>query len=364
MTQPPSRFRFFRPILAGANLRDRLVACAGAAIGICLTGLVSTLVLGHEVALPLIVAPMGASAVLLFAVPASPLAQPWSVISGNTISALVGVTVRMIVPDPMLAAGLAVGLAIAAMSLTRCLHPPGGAAALTAVVGGPAVVAAGFMFVLVPVALNSVLLTLLGWLFHKLSRHSYPHRPAPAPVNLHATADAPPQLRVGFQAADIDAALKDAGEAFDISRDDLDRLLRQVEMRALARSHGGVTCADIMSKDVVSLAAWESVAIAHDLLLSHGVRALPITDDAGRLAGTVGLRDLARGTGSVGEVMAVAAVSTPEAAAFSLIPALTDGRTHAVVIVDGDRRILGIVTQTDLLAALSRLSALAIAPPA
>ncbi|MEG8058719.1 HPP family protein [Sphingomonas sp. 22L2VL55-3] len=76
--------------------------------------------------LPLLVAPIGASAVLIFAVPASPLAQPWSVVGGNIISALVGVTAARFVPIPYLAAGVAVGGAILVMSLLRCLHPPAG----------------------------------------------------------------------------------------------------------------------------------------------------------------------------------------------------------------------------------------------
>jgi len=70
---------------------------------------------------------MGASSVLLFAVPASPLAQPWSIVGGNFVSALVGIGCAHWIPDPALAATLAVGLAIIAMFQLRCLHPPGGA---------------------------------------------------------------------------------------------------------------------------------------------------------------------------------------------------------------------------------------------
>ena len=79
-------FRLFVPILAGATLRERIIACIGATIGIALTGAIGGLVLGNGPHVPLLVAPMGASAVLLFAVPASPLAQPWSIIGGNTTS--------------------------------------------------------------------------------------------------------------------------------------------------------------------------------------------------------------------------------------------------------------------------------------
>lgn len=221
----------FRPVLAGASLRDRLVACVGALLGIALTGTIAYALPLAPDGLPLLIAPVGASAVLLFAVPASPLAQPWSIVGGNVVSALVGVTVAQLVPHPGVAAGLAVGAAILAMSLVRCLHPPGGAVALSAVIGGPAVVSSGYMFAFAPVGLNSALLVLLGWLFHRYSGHSYPHRAVPA------ARTAPPPA-ADLIADDIDRALEDLGETFDISREDLDLLLRRAELHAARRRAG------------------------------------------------------------------------------------------------------------------------------
>lgn len=77
------------------------------------------LLLGPGANIPLLVAPMGASAVLLFAVPASPLAQPWSIIGGNLVSATIGVTCANVIGDPTLAAALAVALAICGMFALR-----------------------------------------------------------------------------------------------------------------------------------------------------------------------------------------------------------------------------------------------------
>ncbi|MFD0934412.1 HPP family protein, partial [Methylobacterium trifolii] len=74
------------------SLRERVRSAAGALIGILATGLISRAALGAEAALPAMIAPMGASAVLLFVVPASPLAQPWSILGGNLVAALVGVS--------------------------------------------------------------------------------------------------------------------------------------------------------------------------------------------------------------------------------------------------------------------------------
>ena len=342
-------------MLVGATLRDRFVASIGALIGVLLTAAICRVALGNTAALPFIVAPIGASAVLVFAVPASPLAQPWPVIGGNTISALIGIAAAKLVGDAALAASLAVAIAIAAMSLTRSLHPPGGAAALTAVIGGPAVTAAGFGFAFIPVAVNSALLVTLGWLFHKVSRHSYPHVPAPAQENVHNTDDVPAQRRIGFQAADIDGALADLGETFDIGREDLDRVLRQVEQRALIREHATLTCADLMSKDIIVIHPNEGTETARQLLVTHAIRTLPVVDQRLVLLGTVGLRDLNGLSGPVRNAMVPAVIARPETPAMAQIAPLTDGATHAVVIIDDEHRAIGIISQTDILAALARM---------
>lgn len=219
--------RLFKPILAGVQTGDRLMACLGASLGIGFAVAVCSLLPLPVADFPLLVAPLGASAVLVFAVPSSPMAQPWPVIGGNMISALVGVLAYQSIGDFGLAASVAVGAAILIMSLLRCLHPPGGASALTAVIGSEAIHAAGYAFALVPVALNSICLVLLALLFHKFTGHSYPHRVKAAPASI---ASAPI-----LHAADIDAALADMGESFDISRADLDALLTRAEIHAAKR---------------------------------------------------------------------------------------------------------------------------------
>jgi CBS domain-containing membrane protein len=233
--------KLFRPILAGATARDRALACVGVLVGIALVSLVGALAHGGDDELLWIVAPMGASAVLVFALPASPMSQPWPVIGGNVLSAAAGLAVAEVVGDRALAAGLGVALAIALMSVTRCLHPPGGAAALTAALGGPGVAAAGF-FPLVPVGLNAVVLVTAGWAFHRLSGHSYPHV-APAVAAVAASAPAPLPL-VEFRTDDVDAVLVEIGDAFDIGREDLEVILRAVELHALARTRGDLAGAD------------------------------------------------------------------------------------------------------------------------
>ncbi len=115
-----------------------------------------------------LVASMGASAVLLFAVPHGPLSQPWPVIAGNVVSALIGVACARWISQPLLASAVAVSLAIGAMHYLRCIHPPGGATALTAVTGGEAVRALGFAYAITPVLLNALTMVLIAVAFNYL----------------------------------------------------------------------------------------------------------------------------------------------------------------------------------------------------
>src|SRR5690606_20237739 len=123
----------FRPVSLNVDGRERLRAVVGALLGILFAAGVSQWLAGTPVVGAWLLAPLGASAVLVFAAPASPLAQPWSVVGGNTVSALVGVLCASWLPEVVPAAALAVALAIAVMFALRCLHPPGGAMALSAV---------------------------------------------------------------------------------------------------------------------------------------------------------------------------------------------------------------------------------------
>src|SRR6516164_7150921 len=98
---PSALLRRFLPQSLPASLTERLRAAIGALLGIALTAFASTAWLGHAGDLPLLIAPMGASAVLLFGVPASPLAQPWPIVAGNLIAALIGVTAARWIGSPL-----------------------------------------------------------------------------------------------------------------------------------------------------------------------------------------------------------------------------------------------------------------------
>ncbi|OON63715.1 hypothetical protein B0920_10290 [Massilia sp. KIM] len=257
-------------------------AAFGALLGLLLSGVLSQLALTYAAPgahIAWLIAPMAASAVLLFCVPASPLAQPWPVIGGSMVSALTGVACAQLVPDTMLAAPLAGGLSIVAMFLLRCLHPPGGAVAMTAVLGGAAVQEAGFAFALAPVGLNAVLLTAAALAYNRLTGAHHAH----APAQPSTVAD-----------EDIDAALEQFGEALDVSRADLATIVSEVEQHAAGRRARGLCAGEVASPPVARLAPEQSLETAREQLLRHGVPALPVVDREGRLLGLLTQSQLLR----------------------------------------------------------------------
>lgn len=335
---------------------DALRGGLGALLGVAVVGFLARVIHDHTASwVPLIAAPVAASAVLVFAVPASPLAQPRGVLGGNLVSAFVGVACGLLIPIPLLAAAVSVGVAIVAMSLLGCLHPPGGAVSLGAAVAAPAAGLAAFPDTLGLVGLCSLLLISAGMMYSRVSGRSYPHRVAP-PVNAHATADKPPSQRVGFTPADLDKALAQYGELLDVSRDDLDALFRQVELQAHRRIHSQIRCGEIMSRDVKTVAAEQTTESALAFLRSHDLRAAPVIDEQGRVVGMVRRAELVAGKGRLVETVLDPFVHKvrPSTAIEALLPVLSSGAVHEAMVVDENRVLQGVITQTDLLAVLYR----------
>lgn len=358
----------FAPAPVGVNGREKLYGAMGALLGLFCTEWVGRHALGD--ASPWFIAPMGASAVLLFAAPASPLAQPWSIMAGNLVSALIGVFCAQFIPVPGVAAAVAVALAIGAMFSLRCLHPPSGAVALTAVLGGPAVASLGYGFALWPVALNSAILLCIAVVFNGALKRNYPRRHAD-PAAGHNTRDLVPSARLGFSPADLDDALTQRGELLDISKEDLEEIVLAAEMRASVRRFGDVHCADIMSRDVVTVQAQDPLDYAVRLFDKHRLQALPVLDSAGRYAGMVSQGDvLARQTRLAAVAVDADAApgllvadcmrsevpfATPGLPVIELARPMSDS-LHCVPVLDEARNLVGLVTQSDLVAALYQIA--------
>ncbi len=207
---------------------EKWVSVLGGLAGIALVSVASALALGPgplaTLAVVLVAASMGSSAVLLFALPHSASSQPWPVFGGHLVSALVGVACTRWFGAGALGAGAAVGLAIGAMHYLRCIHPPGGATALTAVVGGPVVHGLGYQFVVTPILVNVVLLLLAAVAVNAL----FPWRRYPAAWGAPGRAVAG---EAGAEAglaelspADLEYAMKRLDLVIDVAPEDLREL--------------------------------------------------------------------------------------------------------------------------------------------
>jgi CBS domain-containing membrane protein len=369
-------FSSFIPSPVAVRWPERLRSCVGALIGIAFTGGAMHVLLGPVASIPFLVAPMGASAVLLFAVPASPLAQPWSIIGGNLVSATVGVACANWIPDPVGAAALAVALAICAMFALRCVHPPSGAVALTAVLGGPTIHALGYRFVAEPILIQSVALLGAALVYHAVTGHRYPHA---AHHTARKDAKEPSVApNTGFTREDLEAVLSRRTELLDIDLEDLESLLRDVQLQAYARSFNQLSCGQIMSRPAIAVSATTPVSDAWRLLRERGFKALPVTDENLHVIGIVTRADLdgertqgmiapsptrmrrwfkAR-TNSAPQVGAVmnsdvrtVTVTTPFA---DLLPLFANDGHHHIPVLDNDERLAGMITEADLIAGLYR----------
>lgn len=362
--QPSWLGRWLPPALLTSRT-ERWLAVAGAFFGIWCTAVLSRwLSAGDAVWL---IAPVGASAVLVFTAPASPLAQPWSVVVGNTVSALVGLGCAAWLHGPVLAAPVAVAAAIAVMMALRCLHPPGGAVALlVALMPDP-----GWHFALFPVLTNSALLVLSGMLYNRLRGHPYPHRAAPASPS--ALSDVPGQI----ERADLEVAMARYGQVLDVAPDALALLLRQAQGAASERLWNTLMCRDIMTPDPVVADFRASLAEAGERMQRLNIKALPVVDQTRHVVGILTRTDVWRQTRdgaqrlpllTVGEVMTrQVRVASADSHALDLLPLFSSAGHHHLPVIDADKCLVGILTQTDLVRALSRVVArpeLADAPPA
>lgn len=152
---------------------ERLRSVLGAFIGLTLVLVAAKLLRELSGLDEWLMASLGASALLVFALPQSPMSQPWAVIAGNTLSALVGISVASLVGEQLIALPLAASLSILAMFMLRCLHPPAAAVALIAVLGQ----VLHYRYAFFPVMIDSILLVLVGAAYSNLAGKKYPNRP-------------------------------------------------------------------------------------------------------------------------------------------------------------------------------------------
>lgn len=276
-----------------------------------------------------------------------------------------------LIPDATLAAALAVAVAMGAMMLLRCLHPPGGATALLALL----LHNDSWLFVVSPVLSDSLLLVAAGIAFNSLTGRSYPHRTA-----LKSEA-AQPENASRFTRGDLDSALQHYNQVIDVNPDDLVGLLQHAQAAAFQRTLGTLRCKDIMTPHPKAVEFGTALDEAWAFMRKSRVKALPVLERARRVVGIVTmadflrharlddhtglaarLQDMLRPSGLthtdraevVGQIMTrQVRVASGERHAVELPPLFSKAGHHHLPIIDDEKRLVGILTQTDLVRALS-----------
>ena len=379
--------KLFGPRQSTVSVHEKVISAAAGLIAIGLIMAVSQYFLDAE-AMPWVVASMGASAVLLFAVPQGPLSQPWSFIGGHLFSAFIGISVAKLIADPVLASALAVSLAIFVMYLTGSLHPPGGATALTAVVGGAGITELGYWFMLTPITLN--LLVMLGWaviINNLLPNRSYPNGIrdiGKSQTNLNkkiqsSDCGSPSELPNLIHRSDLHQALSEMDVFVDVSEDELNKIFNLSLMHTHKKKMGDVLCQDIMTSNVTSVEYDTEIETVWKLMIEKRVHAFPVVDQAGYVLGVISLTDFLnqidfkadsgmiaqlnefiKKTNSLhtkkpecaGHLMSKPAITiNAEQHILDLFELFYSHNIHHLPVVNSDNKLNGIITPKDLLLA-------------
>lgn len=357
----------FLPDALHTRPREWSRAALGAAMGFLFSTWVCSQLFGLHMAVHFS-GPLAASAVLLFAVSSGALAQPWSILGSYLCACVVALTVSHFIDHSLTGAALALGLSLLLMCPLRCLHPPGGAIAFcmvfaTTLPGDP------FWQPALAAMTAGVALMACALLYNNLTRVPYP-RPHPGSITQHHTHDPLPSERTGINADDLDHALDELGSFVDITREDLELIVRSTEKHALRRSMGDIRAGQMMSRDLVYATPETPVAKGLYLLTHHQLKALPILDRGKQLVGIVSLVDLVSAVRSnsfnlramlglekkqvLGELMSSPVQSVEvDAHVVDLIELLSDEGLHCLPVLDNGV-LVGVITQTDLVAALHR----------
>lgn len=364
------------------NLKGKLAAVSSCFLAILIIALVTQAYIGSLI-YPILVASMGASAVILFIIPGSPLAQPWPFVGGQLCSALVGVTCAQVFPEIAISAALAAGGSVLIMLLLRCLHPPGSATALAPVLAGDPLTSLGFDFVLYPVAINVGLMLIMALLINRwIMGRDYPiycvaHHKSESSPNKIIT------VQPNINKEDLAYALQNNETFIDVTATEIRNLLLQAEKHHFQQQHPTLNCADIMSRDVVTVEYGTDVESAWALMYQQQLQAMPVIDRANRVIGIITWSDFFKQINlnvydslqdkfrafirrsseihtdkpeAVGHLMTKSVKVVAENAHITeLIPLLSEDGLRQAPIVNDEKRLVGMVYQPQLIAALYRL---------
>ena len=350
------------PALPAFHAREQLRAGVGALIGISLCALLVSLGVAFGTSSLYLVAPLGATAVLVFCVPNSPLAQPWSAIVGNVTAALVALAVIRLVPNPW-SPGMAVGAAITAMMLVRALHPPGGAVALLTALESDQALEAGPLFALMPVGLTTGTLVVAAIAYNRATSRVYPFRQP----KKEDTKE--PVERLGLTNEQLTELLDRFNQSANLGVADLGRLLAAAETEAAQHRFDGTTCADIMTTGLITVRPDTHISEAARLFSRHAIKSLPVVSDEMTLRGLLLQADLLEIVAAqdrpmsqrhraarrkVSDVMRDADRAAPHDLPVGALLGRLAAQGSEVVPVTRDSRLVGILTRSDIIRLLLR----------
>ena len=345
------------PSMPAPKPSEAFRASLGAALGLALTAAMLWLLnpSADLMAHPALIAPFGASTFLIFAVPNSPMAQPWAVVLGNAASALAAILILHAGLPVLPTAALAVMLAVLAMASLRAMHPPGGAVALATVLSANPDTLPGLHYLLLPVASGSLALVALGIAWNHATGRRYPFRIAAEPPQ-HGTKDPAPDRRFIPSPDVLAATLTRLRLGSNLGVEDLARLIEAAETEANARNLGPTTAAQMMSRDLIQVAPDAKLPDLAESFRSHRFKTLPIRNRDGSFGGLVSQAALVGRADPhlTATMLADSEIrhATPQTPLASLIALLADGVQQAVPVLE-DTQLVGLITRSDLIALLS-----------
>jgi CBS domain-containing membrane protein len=369
--------------LPSLGAKEKLKACVGALLGILLTGVLSKYAAQQIVntsALWLI-APVGASSILLFAMPSSPFSKPWSIVGGNLISSLVGISVAQCLGTDLTAGAIAVFISIYLMFTLRCVHPPSGAVALMCVIGGESITGLGYQFVIFPLLINSLIMVICSLSFHQITQlieqkvdHKHQHKKAHSLADHHNSHQAK---------SDLETVLMERDEVFDISLEDLESIFEQTQIKAFNRNYDWLTCAQAMSEEVPHFEFATHLDEAWAIIQVKNMQAIPVLSRAGHLLGVVTRSDFMKSVNSsnyanladrlkhflkrnttshsdrpevVGQIMRNDVSSVLEnSPLLQAAELMLDQKMRHIPVVNAQGLFLGMINQTDMIQALYKI---------
>lgn len=361
--------------------QEIIVTSGSALIAIALVTWISSQFLSNTT-VPYIVASMGASTVLLFAVPSSPMNRVWSVLVSHLATAFIGVSCALYLPNLLIAVPAAVAGALLAMHYLRCLHPPGGATALLIVLAGPEVKELGYLFVLTPVFLNTVVLLVSVRtvnFFHQILEKKERFE---SPISWHKTHTQSLDIKPPFESDDLVSALGELDTFIDVNQDELIRLFTLANHHSHQRRLGELHCSDLMISNPVAAEFGTSLEEAWYWLSQYHITALPVINRAKHVIGIITLDDfiehakdfpqenledqiqaliktthkLTSGKPEVvGQIMTQPVITAPESSLVAeLLPLLDKKKIRHIPIINDKAKLVGVLSRKQITSLLHK----------